>query len=44
MVYDDTPPCSPHSDESLESSFHCNIFRTKPYEDEYDEHEEDGNN
>ena len=38
MVYE---VCSPHGDEGLESSFDCNIFGIKLYEDEYGEHEED---
>ena len=41
MVYYHTPPCSPHGDEGLESSFHYNIFGTKLYKDVYGEYEED---
>ena len=40
MVYDDTPLCSPHGDENLESSFPCNIFETRYSEEEYSEHED----
>ena len=41
MVYDDTP-CSPHGDESLESSFPCNIFETRLSKEEYGEHKVEG--
>ena len=41
MVYDDTPLCSPHGDESLKSSFPYNIFETRYSEEEYSEHEDE---
>ena len=41
MVYDDTPPCSPHGDEILESSFPCNIFEIRSFEEEYSENEDE---
>ena len=40
MVYDETPPCSPHGDEGLEGLLSCNIFETKIFEEDYYEHEE----
>ena len=43
MVYDETPLCSPLSDEVLENFTPCNIFETRPSEDDYCEHE-DGHN
>ena len=35
MVYDDTPPCSPHGDEGLKSSLPCNIFETIICKEDY---------
>ena len=42
MVYDETPLCSPRSDEFLEN-FTRNIFGTRPSEDDYCEHEDGPN-
>ena len=39
MVYDETPLCSPLSDEVLENFTPYNIFKTRPSEDDYCEHE-----
>ena len=41
MVYDDTPPCSLHGDEGLESSFPCNISKIRLSEEEYGEHDDE---
>ena len=43
MVYDETPLCSPLSDEVLENFTPCNIFENRPSKDDYCEHE-DGHN
>ena len=42
MVYDETPLCSPLSDEVLEN-FTPNIFETRPSKDDYNEHEDEHN-
>ena len=39
LVYDETPLCSPLSDEVLENFTPCNISETSPHEDDYCEHE-----
>ena len=43
MVYDETPLCCPLSDEVLENFAPSNIFETRPFVDDYCEHE-DGHN
>ena len=40
LVYDETPLCSPLSDEVLENFTPCNIFETRPSEDDYCEHQD----
>ena len=40
MVYDETPPCSPHGGEGLEGLSSYDIFEIKLFEEDYYEHEE----
>ena len=40
MVYDETPLCSPLSDEVFENFTPCNIFENRPSEDDYCEHKD----